>query len=69
LVEKPNLLTPDIISRILDKESVDRIEAAIANGVSVKPTHVQLSKSIDSMKRSPDQKGLKNTYADSSPKA
>jgi ribonuclease HI len=69
LVEKPNLLTPDIISRILDKESVDRIEAAIANGVSVKPTHVQLSKSIDSMKRTPDQKGLKNTYADSSPKA
>jgi hypothetical protein len=68
LVEKPDLLTIDIISKILDQGSVDRVQKAIASGIAVKPLSPELNNSLDSLKKSVAQKGTNNSYADTSPK-
>lgn len=48
LVEKPTLLTPDIISNILDPHASKRIECAIRDGIVVKPANPALVQTITS---------------------
>lgn len=50
LVEKNDLLTPDIISNILDTYSSTRISAAIRDGINVVPVHSALIQTISAAK-------------------
>ncbi|MFK4132183.1 ribonuclease HI [Pseudomonas luteola] len=51
LIENPGLLTPDIINSILGGEIASRIEHAISSGVAIKPSHPQLSQTLNPVER------------------
>jgi ribonuclease HI len=67
LVEKPKLLTPAIISRILDTESSTRIKNAIECGIAVKPNHPQLNNALNSTQSPDANKGKNRQYVSASP--
>jgi ribonuclease HI len=50
LVEKPNLLTQDIIRNILDPYSATRIECAIRDGITVQPAHNAVVKTLSAVR-------------------